>query len=100
MVKKEIKVYNIGFVGAFDSTRRNVRAYSAKEAKGFFCAVFGGSVGYAIARHHDSTSLNDHRHCIDWYDAECGQEAIKKDDGRSVLLMAGLINLGESVIRS
>ena len=97
---KEIKVYNIGFVGAFDSTRRNVRAYSAKEAKGFFCTVFGGSVGYAIARHHDSASLNDHRHCIDWYDAECGREASKRDDGRSVLLMTGLINPGESAIRS
>ena len=72
----ETKVYNIGFVGAFDSTRRNVRAYSAKEAKSLFCAVFGGPVGYAIARHHDATSLNDRRHCIDWYDADRPAELI------------------------
>ena len=86
---KEIKVYNIGFIGAFDSSRRNVRAYTAKEAKEHFAKVFGGSAGYIIARHHDVISLNDHRHCIDWYDADNGKEMSNQNTGRSSLLIAG-----------
>lgn len=90
---KEIEVYNVGFVGSFDSSRRNVRAYTVKEAKHFFCAVFGGIPGYVIVRHHDVVSLNDHRHCIDWYDADNGEEMVsaQPNTGRASLIMAGEI---------
>ncbi len=91
MTQKEIKVYNVGYIGTFDSSRRNVRAYTAKEAKEHFCAVFGGSLGYVVAKHHDVVSLNDHRHCIDWYDAENGKEMSKQNTGRSSLIMAGAL---------
>jgi len=91
---KEIKVYNVGYRGVFESTRRNVRAYSAKEAKEYFYAVFGGSIAYVIARHHDVVSLNDHRHCIDWYDAECGKEVQpNRNTGRGSLILAGEIRI-------
>ena len=87
----EMKVYNIGFIGAFDSSRRNVRAYTAKEAKEHFSNTFGGDIGYIIAKKHDVISLNDHRHCIDWYDADNHKEMIKTNTGRSSLIMAGEI---------
>jgi hypothetical protein len=98
MTQKEIQVYNVGFIGAFDSSRRNVRAYTSKEAKEHFRAVFGGSAGYVVCRHHDVVSLNDHRHCIDWYDAESGQEMTKANTGRGSMLAAGLINPGEVIL--
>lgn len=89
MTTKEIKIYNIGFIGCFDSSRRNVRAYTAKEAKEYFCTIFGGSLGYVVAKHHDVVSLNDHRHSIDWWDAENGKIMSKMENGRSSLVIAG-----------
>jgi len=87
----EMKVYNVGYIGAFTSSRRNVRAYTVKEAKEHFANTFGGSIGYCVAIKHDAISLNDHRHCIDWYDAENGKEMVKTNTGRSSLITAGLI---------
>lgn len=73
----EDKIYNIGFIGAFDSSRRNVRAKNSREAKEHFQKVYGGNIGYIIARHHDVVSLNDHRHNIDWWDADNGREMVQ-----------------------
>jgi hypothetical protein len=98
MMTSEIKIYNCGYIGAFESSRRNVSAYNSKEAKQYFAAVFGGSVSYVVARHHDVVSLNDHRHCIDWYDAECGREVQpNKNTGRASLVSAGIIKPGEII---
>ena len=98
MMLKEIKIYNVGYRGAFDSSRRNVRAYTSKEAKTLFAQTFGGDPARVICRHHDVVSLNDHRHCIDWYDAECGREIEpSRNTGRGSLINAGLISPGEVV---
>lgn len=90
---KEIKIYNVGYIGAFDSTRRNVRAYTAKEAKEYFAKTFGGSVTYCIAKKHDVVSLNDFRHSVDWWDAENGKVMCERNTGRSSLIMAGEIQI-------
>ena len=90
-MEKEYKIYNTGFVGAFDSTRRNVKAYTSREAKEYFQKVYGGNAGHIICKKHDVISLNDSRHCIDWYDAENGKEMITRNTGRSSMVMAGMI---------
>ena len=98
MRRKELMVYNVGFTGAFDSSRRNVSAHSSKEAKEYFSSVFGGR-GSVICRHHDVVSLNDHRHCIDWYDAENGCERPNQaQSGRASMVSAGLIEPGQVIV--
>ena len=53
-------IYNIGFIGAFDSTRINVVAGSVKEAKKIFADYHGIVVSrQIIARKHDVISLNE-----------------------------------------
>jgi len=57
----DLKVYNIGVIGAFDATRKNVVAKNCKEAKQKY-ADFHNVVlsAYIVARKHDTVSLNDH----------------------------------------
>lgn len=86
---REIKIYNCGYNGGFESSRRNVRAYNSEEAKQYFAAVFGGDPARVVARHHDVISLNDRRRMITEYDAEHWREGYSRLDQYRADMKAG-----------
>lgn len=73
-------LYNIGFIGAFDSSRMNVKAGSIKEAKRIFARYHGiDTTVNIVAKKHNVTSLNED--CKKWmtsYYADRPEEYKKK----------------------